>query len=116
MKMINWIMRWVISAISLAIVCNLHIGVEVDGIMPLIMATIVIGLMNSLIRPILFFFTLPLNCLTFGLFGFVLNAFLFAATNWFVPQFHTNILGDFLGPVLMGLLASVLGMFLIDKN
>ena len=114
--MINWIMLWVISAISLAIVCNLHIGVEVTGIMPLIMATIVIGLVNSFIRPILFFFALPLNCLTFGLFGFVLNAMLFAATHWFVPEFNVNLLGALLGPILMGILASVLGMFLIDKN
>ncbi len=115
-KMTNWILRWVISAISLAIVAHLGIGVTIIGIPALLEATIVIGLINSLIKPILSFFTMPLNCMTFGLMGFALNALLFAMTKYFVSGFNTTIMGAFLGPILMGLLSSLLYNLLKDKN
>ncbi len=114
--MTNWILRWVISAISLAIVAHLGIGVTIIGIPALLEATIVIGLINSLIKPILSFFTMPLNCMTFGLMGFALNALLFAMTKYFVSGFNTTIMGAFLGPILMGLLSSLLYNLLKDKN
>lgn len=116
--MLNWLLRWFTSAVALGIVSVLGIGVKIDGgISPLLMATLVIGLMNSLVRPVLSLLSLPLNCMTFGLFGFVLNAFLFVATGLFVPQFQvTSLLGGVLGPVLMGLISGFLNQFLPDSR
>lgn len=113
----NWLIRWVCSAVALAIVANIGIGVRYDGIGALVEATVAIGLANSLIRPILVLLTLPLSCMTFGLFGYVLNAALFWAVHFVVPGFHCNkLLGAFLGPVLMGIIAGLLNFFLQDKD
>jgi putative membrane protein len=112
----NWVLRWVISGIALAIVANLKIGVEVKDLGSLAMATVVIGLINSLIRPIAMLLTLPLNCLTFGLFGVILNGILFKATEAVVPGFHADLLGAIIGAALMGLISGVLSGLLPDKK
>jgi putative membrane protein len=113
----NWILRWVVSAIALAIVGHLNIGVHYDSIAALLVATVVLGLVNSLVRPILALLTLPLNCLTFGLFGFVLNAFLFFVAGNAVPGFSVrDLLSALIGSVLMGLISGLLGMFVADRG
>ena len=116
--MVNWILRWVISAIALAIVAHIpSLGVSYNNdLVVLAEATIVIGLINSLIRPILDLLTLPLNCLTFGLFGFVLNAILFSAVPYVVKGFHVTFAGAVLGPILMGLLSGVMSHAIPDKK
>src|SRR5215831_5047394 len=101
--MTNWILRWVISGIALAIVAQVPgLGITYhNDIGALALATVVIGLINSLVRPVLALLTLPLNCLTFGLFGFVLNAILFTSVHLVVPKFEvTSIWGAVLGPIL----------------
>ena len=114
--MTNWLARWVMSGIALAIVANLNIGVKVDDLGSLAMATIVIGLVNSLVRPVVMLLTLPLTCMTLGLFGVVVNAVLFAATEAFVPGFHTDFLGAVIGSALMGIISSLLSNLLPDKK
>jgi putative membrane protein len=113
----NWIIRWIISGVALAIVAHLGIGVHYDDVTSLAIATIVIGLVNSLIRPILVLLTLPLTCLTFGLFGFILNAILFYAAGNAVTGFHVDtLLGAILGPILMGLLSGAMNMLIVDNK
>jgi putative membrane protein len=108
-------MRWIVSGIALAIVSKIGIGVHVDDVGSLVAATIVIGLVNSLIRPIIVLLTLPLNCLTFGLFGLLVNAGLFAATHLLVPGFHVDgFLAAALGSILMSILSGLLGNILPD--
>ena len=67
--MVNWILRWVMSGVALAIVAHLGIGVRYDSVAALATATVVIGLVKSLIRPWVGLLTMPLNCATLGLFG-----------------------------------------------
>jgi putative membrane protein len=112
----NWVLRWIVSGIALAVVANLNIGVEVKDLGSLAMATIVIGLVNSLVRPIVMLLTLPLNCMTFGLFGVIVNGILFAATQAIVPGFHTDLLGAIIGSALMGIISSILSGLLPDKK
>ena len=114
--MINWVLRWVFSAVALLIVTKLGIGVTVNSFTTLVEATIVIGLVNSLVRPVIVLLTMPLNCLTFGLFGFFVNCVLFAGTHVLVPGFQAQGLGFLIGPMLMGLIAGFLGQFLPDKD
>jgi putative membrane protein len=111
----GWILRWIISGIALAIVAHLNIGVSYKDTTSLAIATVVIGLLNSLVRPILALLTLPLNCMTFGLFGFVLNAILFKAADMLVDGFQVEgWIGLLVGPILMGLISGVLGMLVPD--
>lgn len=113
----NWVIRWVVSGLALAIVAHLGIGVTCDSTSALVVATVVIGLVNSLIRPILDVLTAPINCLTFGLMGFVTNAFLFLVVGQVVDGFHVNgPVAALFGSILMGALSGILGHLLTDSN
>ena len=68
------IFRWLINAIALLIVANVVPGFGVDSFYTALIAALVLGLVNALIRPILLILTLPINILSLGLFTFVLNA------------------------------------------
>jgi len=115
--MTNWILRWFFNGIALAIVANLGIGVHYDSVKAICIATVVIGLVNSLIRPVLMLLTLPLSCITFGLFGFVLNAMLFMIAGNAVNGFHVDgLIPGLLGSILMGLLSGILCTFMPDKK
>lgn len=76
------IIRIVITALALLFVANFVPGIAVSNIYVALVAALVLGLLNLIVRPILFILTLPITLLTFGLFTFVLNAamFLFAAS------------------------------------
>ena len=115
--MANWIVRWIASGVALAVVAHLHIGVHYDTLEALAVATVVMGLVNSLIRPILFVLTLPLTCLTFGLFGFLLNACLFGFAGNSVPGFHVDgPWAAIIGSALMGILSGMLNSMLADRE
>jgi len=113
----NWAVRWVASTAALLIVSVIGIGVHVDSALALFAATIVIGLLNSVVRPGLKMLTMPLNCLTLGLFGFVINALLFFAAQLIVPGFHVDgIVAALIGSVLMGALSAILNVILKEKK
>lgn len=63
-----------VSMAAVAIAARLLPGVGFDGLMSLFLATVVLGLINTLIRPIVSLVTLPINLLTLGLFGLFMNA------------------------------------------
>jgi putative membrane protein len=71
---------WALNALALIAVANFVPGIHVDGYMAALMAAFLLGLVNTLIRPILLLLTLPITLVTLGLFIFAINGFLF----WFV--------------------------------
>jgi len=92
-------------------------AIKIEGVLPAVLAALAIGLLNALVRPLLFFFrlvTFPLNLLTLGLFalvtGFVLNALLLLLVGggW-IPSFRVSGFWDaLLGAVVLGLINGVL--------
>src|SRR5437016_4658482 len=79
----NWILRWIASTVALLVITIVMpyfgLGIHLDTQHPLNLAlgVVVLGLVNAVLRPIIMFFAWPINCLTFGLLGFVVNALLF---------------------------------------
>ncbi|MDP9364570.1 MAG: phage holin family protein [Chloroflexota bacterium] len=61
---------------------------------------LILGLINAIIRPVLRVLTLPLTCLTFGLFALVLNAALFGLASWLTPGMTVTTWGAVLGAVV----------------
>lgn len=53
---------------------SLFSGVTITGLMPALLAALVLGILNALVRPVLLFLTFPINIVTLGLFTFVINA------------------------------------------
>ena len=99
------IIRWFVNALALMLVANLYSGVQVTGIVQALIAALVLGLVNALIRPILVLLTLPVTILTLGLFIFIINAFLF----WFVAEIvKCFTVSGFMGALIGSLMFSVI--------
>jgi len=75
--MLRLIVVWLISALALLTVAYLMPGIEVANFTAALVAAVVLGLVNAIIRPILILLTLPATLLTLGLFIFVINGLLF---------------------------------------
>lgn len=71
---------WILNALALIAVANFVPGIHVDGFVSALIAALFLGLVNTLIRPLLLLLTLPVTLITLGLFIFVINGLLF----WFV--------------------------------
>jgi putative membrane protein len=75
--MIELLLRWAINAIALVALPYIIASIQVTSFGAALAAALVIGLINALIRPVLFVLTLPVTLLTLGLFTFVVNALCF---------------------------------------
>lgn len=74
------IVHWFITALALLVSAYVLPGITVASLYTALIVAALLGLLNLFVRPILLFFTLPFNILTFGLFTFVINALLL----WFL--------------------------------
>jgi len=72
--MLYILLVWILSAFALLITSKLVKGFEIKDFKSALIASLVIGLLNAVLRPILLLLTLPINILTLGLFTFVVNA------------------------------------------
>ena len=77
---------WLINAVALVAVAYLLPGIEVSNFVTALIAALVLGLVNAVIRPLLILLTLPVTLLTLGLFIFVINGLMF----WLVGSFITG--------------------------
>lgn len=77
------ILRWIINAVALLAITQVLPGFVVENFYYALVAALILGLINAVIRPVLIILTLPINVLTLGLFTFVINALLI----WFVSTF-----------------------------
>jgi putative membrane protein len=73
------VVRWLLLACALLLVAHLYPGVSVASFTSALVAALVLGLFNTLVRPLLVLLTLPVTLLTLGLFLFVINALMFWA-------------------------------------
>ena len=99
--------RWLLLAAALLLVAHLYPGVSVASFGAALLAALVIGLFNTLVRPLLVLLTLPVTLLTLGLFLFVINALMFWAAASLLEGF--NVAG-FTAALIGSLLYSVCGI------
>lgn len=95
------LLRWVLLAVALLLVSQLYSGVVVASFGSALIAALVLGLLNTLLRPLLVLLTLPVTVLTLGLFLFIINAlmFYFAASmlsGFAVAGFGAALIGSLL--------------------
>ena len=99
------ITRILISALALLLVAKFIPGIVVDGLYPAIIAAVILGVLNVVVKPILVVLTLPITIVTLGLFMFVINAALFLFVASFVDGFMVD---GFLVALLGSLIVSVI--------
>jgi putative membrane protein len=119
------VLRFLISAVALYITVvvgsalGLHLYLEpgVKGVEGVCIAAVALGIVNSVIRPIIQLIALPITCLTLGLFSIVINAVLFLVVGQFIPGFHVNgFLAALFGTIVMGFVGTVLSSFVISDG
>ena len=76
---------------------------------------IVLGLINAFIRPLLRLLTLPLTCLTFGLFSLVLNAALFGLASWLTPGMEVTFWGAVVGSLIVSVASGIIFSVLDER-
>ena len=108
---------WFLNALALLTVAYVLPGVTIDGYGAALIAALILGLINTLIRPLLVLLTLPVTVVTLGFFILVINGLLF----WFagtilkgfeVSGFWTGVLGA----LLYSFISSVLSMLVFDRK
>lgn len=98
-----------ISALAVFITAYLLPGVKLDSFLTAVIVSVVLGIANSILKPILVFFTLPITILTLGLFTFVISALMVLLVDYFVPGFEVD---SFLWALAFSFVLSLVNMFL----
>lgn len=84
---------WLVNTVALFLLPHLLDTVQVDSFTTALTAALVLGLVNTLIRPLLLILTLPITFVTLGLFIFVINGLMFWAVADIVPGFQVTSFG-----------------------
>jgi len=115
--MLTLIARWILNAAALLLVAYLYPGVQVETFTAAVIAALVLGLVNAVVRPILVLLTLPVTVITLGLFLFVINALLFWLVAEIVPGFRvTGFVAALVGSVLFSLITLVTSWLLFPRR
>jgi putative membrane protein len=105
--MLKLIVKWLLSASALLFVAYLYSGVQVKSFGAAMLAALVIGLLKTVVRPVLVVLTLPVTVLTLGLFLFVINAITFWAAAAVLDGF---VVRNFVAALVGSLLYTVVGV------
>lgn len=101
--------NWILNALALFLVSRIMPGIHLEGFGSALVAVMVIGLVNALIRPVLLLLTLPINILTLGLFTLILNALMLTLASSITPGFKIDGFGSaFLSSILLSIVSLLL--------
>lgn len=108
---------WLINAIALLALPYLMSSITVDSVATALIAALILGLVNTFIRPVLILLTLPVTLLSLGLFIFVINALLFWLVGSFVQGFHVaGFWSAFFGAILYSIISWALSALLLSHG
>ncbi len=108
-NMITLIAHWVLNALALFIVSRILPGIYVSDFGSALVAALIIGLVNALVKPILIFLTLPITIVTLGLFLLVLNVLMLLIAGSITPGFRVDGFWTALvGSILLSLVSTIL--------
>jgi putative membrane protein len=104
-----WLITWLVDALALYLMAQLIPGIEIRGFGTAMIATIVFGLADVILGPILRFLAFPITFVTLGLFIFVIKGFLLKVAAMFTPGFRVNgCLPAILGAAVLSILSMIL--------
>lgn len=103
------LIKWVLYAASLILIAWVVPGITITGFNIALLAAVVIGLVNAIIKPLLIILTLPINILTLGLFTLVINAVVFLLAAKLVSGFQIDgFWAAFIGALIFSFLSVVI--------
>jgi putative membrane protein len=95
------LLAWLANIVSLAVADWIFGGVTIDGWWPLLLGAAVLGIANTIVKPILTLLTLPLVIVTLGLFYFVINVLMLALAEWIAPDFSIDGFWTYVGATIV---------------
>lgn len=105
--MTGFVLRAVISAIGFWVATRWVHGIRIDNAGTLVLAGLLLGVVNAIVRPILVILTLPITILSLGLFLLIVNTAMVALVAWMLPGFH--IYGGFWSAFETALIVWIIG-------
>ncbi|MGA2755339.1 MAG: phage holin family protein [Terracidiphilus sp.] len=109
------LLQWLLSAIALLLVSHLVPGFHVNGLLPALIAAVVIGLLNATLGLFLKIVTIPFSIVTLGIFLLVINGVMILLASAVVPGFHVDGIGPaFWGAVVLALLGMLIRAIVKD--
>lgn len=101
------LLRWVLNTVALYAIALFVPGIDYTGSFAMLfVASLVLGLLNAIVRPILVILTLPITILTLGLFLLVLNAAMLGLTAWLIPELSIHgFLPAFVGALALSIVS-----------
>ncbi len=117
MKKDSFLVRLVLNAVAFLIVARLYSGMTIDGFWEALIAGLIWGILNALLRPLLMLLTLPLNFLTFGLFTFVVNGIILLVTAHLYSGLQIpGYINGIIAALLLSIVNMILSIFLVEDK
>ncbi|MFA5935844.1 MAG: phage holin family protein [Patescibacteria group bacterium] len=115
--MLQLLLRFVLNALAVMATAYIVPGITVANFWVALIAAIVIGVVNALVRPILLILTLPINILTLGIFTLVINALMFWLAAYLVKGFDVASFGTaFLGALVFWVVSWFTNALLVEAK
>lgn len=114
--MLGFLIRAAIVALGLWLATAWVTGVTIDSPTTLILAGVLLGIANSVVRPIAIVLTLPMTLITLGLFLLVINAGMVALVAWILPGMHVAGFGAAFWTAMVVSLTSMVGSWFIGPK
>jgi len=103
---LRWLIQLLLNGLALLLVDAIVEGIHLQGIGTAFLAALLLGIINTFIRPLFVILTLPLTVLTLGLFILIINAVTFSITAWLLPGFTVSgFWAAFWGALLLSLIS-----------
>lgn len=121
-QVVAFVIRWLILSAAVWIAAALLSGIHLEGWESTLLVGLILGLLNALVRPALFWISLPLTVLTMGLFLLVLNTAMLGLTAWIAGKFDDILFAidgfwdAFLGAVIVSVVSWLIGMFITPER
>lgn len=105
----EFFIRWINTTVAVLVAAHMVTGIGYDRFADLVVASLLLGVLNAVARPILMLLSLPLLLLTLGLFLLVINAGLLYLVGWLVKGFHVDgFWASLFGAVVISIMSMVL--------
>ncbi len=108
----TFLRRWVINTLGVLLAANMVRGIQCESIIGLLAASLLLGILNAVLKPIMVFFSLPFLLVSMGLFLLVINAMLLYLVGWLVKPFHVASFGAaFWGALIISIVSWLANWF-----
>ncbi len=113
----KYILKIILSAVAVFLLANILPGITIESYLIAVLVAIVLGFLNTLVKPIMILFTIPLTIITLGLFLLIINASIILIAAYFISGFQVSgLFTALLFSVLLSITQSILSRLLKEDK